>query len=653
MTDRKLGARAPAAAVAIMAACAACSPPSGELSGSTDNGVVRYSLEDLLDSVSYAGLALSPDGENLLTSSDSSGTFQLVEIPLDGSAPRAVTGGSESSCMAVGYFPGGDRFIFQADQDGNEQFRLYAGHAGGDATPVMGEGRTSFLGWKSDGSSFFVSNNARDPRVSDIYEVSADDYSSERVFENNDLYIPGPVSRDGTLIALARITDDRSQHLHIFEVATGEHIQVTAPNMHVWSGGTTSATASTLAFSADGRYFYYTTDKWHEFQRLMRFDIATRSHEAVLRFDWDIRSVGFSEDGSRLAVAVNENARQVLYVYDSDSLELLGSVDNANESVAGHVFTEDADKVIYIARSGQMPGDIFVQDLSAGSRRVLAASLSDRVDAEDLVHGRTVEFSSHDGLHIPGLLFVPHGASAADPVPALVMIHGGPGGQSRVGYEPWVQFIVNRGYVLFAVNHRGSGGYGKTFFHMADQAHGKADLKDVIAARDYLNGLEFVQRDQIAVFGGSYGGFLALAAMTNHPDVFKAGIDFFGVTNWPRTFRLRPPWWDTTWTIREYGMGDNDDEAYWNALSPLNNAGNISKPLLVLQGANDPRVLKIESDELVDRVRRNGTPVEYIVFDDEGHGFRKKKNQVAAFAAIIDFLDKYLDGAGAPARIQP
>ena len=653
MTQRHRGPRAAVVVAAILTTCTSCSPDVGDSPRQTGTPVVRYSLDNLLNSVSYSGLILSPDGTNLLTSSNASGTFQLVELPLDGSAARTITEGSQSSNMAVGYFPSGDRMLFSADRDGDEQFRLYAGRAGGDATDVIGEGRTTFLGWKSDGSAFFVGNDSRDPRVSDVYEVSVEDYGTRRIFENDDLYIPGPVSQDGGLIALARISDDRSQHLEIHEVASGERIPVTAPNAHVWSGGTTSDTSSTLTFSPDGRYFYYTTDKWHEFQRLMRFDIAARSHEAVLRYDWDIRSIAFSEDGARLAVAVNENARQVLYVYDAETIELLGSVNHANESVDSYVLTDRAEEVIYIARSAQMPGDIFIEDLAAASRIALATSLSDTIDAADLVHAQPVTYSAHDGLHVPGLLYKPHGASVANPVPALVMIHGGPGGQARVGYEPWVQFVVNRGYAVFAVNHRGSAGYGKTFYHMADQAHGKADLRDIVAAKEFLNTLDFVQRGQIAVFGASYGGFLTLAALTDYPDAFKAGIDIFGITNWSRTFRLRPPWWATTWTIREYGMGDNADEAYWDALSPLNNAERITKPLLVLQGANDPRVHKIESDELVERVRRNGIPVQYVVFDDEGHGFRKRANQVVAFSAIIEFLDNHLGSTDNPAHVRP
>ena len=604
--------------------------------------VARYPMEDLMDSVSYRGLFISPDGNKILTSSNAGGTYDLVELPLDGSAPRNITDAEDDTNMVVGYFPNDERILYASDQSGNEQFRLYVRSPDGSIRDLALPGRTRLIGWKADGSAFFTENNRRDPRVSDVYEVSTSDLSKKQIFKNENLYIPGPVSVDGNLIALAKISDDRSQHLEIYNVKKAEYTAVTAENMHVWSGGLTSATASTLAFSPDSEYLYYTTDKWHEFQYLKRYHIPTGRQEEVVRFDWDITSIQISRDGSAIVVKVNENAKTALHVYDTSSLQRIGGTDFPDAAVSSYDISNDGTQLAYIVRSGRMPGDIFTQDVVSGAPTRLAKSLSEKVKAEDLVLGEVIKFSSHDGLHVPGVIYKPHGVDKHNKAPAVVYIHGGPGGESGITYEPWVQYIVNNGYVLFAVNNRGSSGSGKTFFHMSDQAHGRADLKDIVASKGFLNSLEFVEHHQVAVFGASYGGFLTLAAMTNYPDTFKAGIDVFGVTNWLRTFKMRPPWWDTTWIIREYGLGDNNDEEYWKALSPLLHASRISRPLLVLQGANDPRVPKVESDELVEKVKANGVPVEYVVFEDEGHGFNKKKNQVAAYGAMVKFLDKYV-----------
>ena len=209
-------------------------------------------------------------------------------------------------------------------------------------------------------------------------------------------------------------------------------------------------------------------------------------------------------------------------------------------------------------------------------------------------------------------------------VPAVIDVHGGPGGQSRKGYTAQYQHLVNHGFAVLRVNNRGSSGYGKTFFHMDDKKHGEVDLDDVVYGKKYLQSLDWVQGDKIAIMGGSYGGYMVAAALAFRPEEFTAGIDIFGVTNWVRTLKSIPPWWGAQKDSLYDEMGDPaTDEERHQRISPLFHAANIVKPLLVIQGANDPRVLQVESDELVAAVKNN-VPVEYIIFPDEGHGFLRK-----------------------------
>lgn len=206
------------------------------------------------------------------------------------------------------------------------------------------------------------------------------------------------------------------------------------------------------------------------------------------------------------------------------------------------------------------------------------------------------------------------------------------------------QHLINHGYAVFAVNNRGSSGYGKTFFHLDDKNHGENDLQDIIYGKNYLQSLDWIDADKIGIMGGSYGGYMTAAALAFEPEEFKVGIDIFGVTNWVRTLNSIPPWWESFKKALYDEMGDPATDAERHrAISPLFHAQNITKPLMVIQGANDPRVLKIESDELVEKVKQNGVPVEYVVFDDEGHGFSKKTNRITASEAYVDFLNTYLD----------
>ena len=206
-----------------------------------------------------------------------------------------------------------------------------------------------------------------------------------------------------------------------------------------------------------------------------------------------------------------------------------------------------------------------------------------------------------------------------------------------------IQHLVNHGYGLLAVNNRGSGGYGKTFKHMDDRKHGDVDLRDCVFGRKHLEGLDWVDAKRIGIIGGSYGGFMVVAALAIDPEAFDVGIDIFGVTNWLRTLKNIPPWWEAFRTYLYAEMGDPaTDEERLRKISPLFHAKNIVRPLLVIQGANDPRVLKAESDEIVKAARANGVPVEYVVFPDEGHGFLKKENRIKASASFVKFLKKHL-----------
>ena len=246
---------------------------------------------------------------------------------------------------------------------------------------------------------------------------------------------------------------------------------------------------------------------------------------------------------------------------------------------------------------------------------------------------------------MPGILYRPREASASNPVPALVWVHGGPGGQSRKGYSAAIQHLVNNGYAVYAINNRGSSGYGKTFFHLDDKRHGDVDLKDVVASKAYLQGLDWVADDRIGIIGGSYGGYMVAAALAFEPEVFDAGVNIFGVTNWVRTLESIPPYWAAFRESLYDEMGDPETDATRHrAISPLFHAKNIVKPMLVVQGANDPRVLQVESDEIVAAVKANNVPVDYLLFPDEGHGFLRKQNRIDASEAYLKFLDTHLAG---------
>jgi len=296
----------------------------------------------------------------------------------------------------------------------------------------------------------------------------------------------------------------------------------------------------------------------------------------------------------------------------------------------------------FYATDGSVPDDLYASAFDASPQR-LTNSLNPKIRRDDLVVPTNARFKSYDGLEIPGLLYTPHQASAEHKAPALVMVHGGPGDQATVAYRALTQALVNHGYLVYDINNRGSSGYGKTFFEMDDRKHGEADLGDIVASRSLLVATGKVDSDRIGIIGGSYGGYMVLAALTLQPDAFKVGVDLFGISNWVRTLESMPAWWGSVRDALYAEMGDPKvDGVRLRRISPLFNADKIKVPLMVLQGVNDPRVPKVESDEIVAAARKNGVPVEYVLFPDEGHGFVKKDNEIKGYTAVIAFLDTHL-----------
>lgn len=325
------------------------------------------------------------------------------------------------------------------------------------------------------------------------------------------------------------------------------------------------------------------------------------------------------------------------------------------ELPAGNVvavrFDPDDSHISFMLNGDTSPSDLYVMDLAAASAERLTSALNPAIDQANLVEASIVRYPSFDGTLIPSTLYKPKGASAENKVPALVLVHGGPGGQTRRGYRAFVQHLVNHGYAVLGANNRGSSGYGKTFFHMDDKAHGEGDLQDIVMGRTYLESLDWVDGERVGIIGGSYGGFMVAAALAFEPEAFDVGINIFGVTNWVRTLKSIPPWWESFREALYDEMGDPaTDEERHRRISPLFHAKNIVKPMLVVQGANDPRVLQVESDEIVAAVEANGVPVEYVLFPDEGHGFRNKANRIAASDAYVTFLDTYLKGSAETSR---
>ena len=402
-------------------------------------------------------------------------------------------------------------------------------------------------------------------------------------------------------------------------------------------------------FSPDGQWLYYTANDQGEFAQLRRVKLGSWEHEPVRSADWDIVGAGFSHSGKYMTVATNEDGSTKVRLYDTASgNEVALPVLPAGE-IRGLRIADSETKMAFYLNGDRQPNDLYVLEFG-GEPRQLTTSLNPAIDPADLVDSTVVRFKSFDDMEIPNILWKPHQATADAPAPALVWVHGGPGGQTTRAHSAVIQYLANHGYVVLGINNRGSSGYGKTFFAADDGKHGREPLWDTIEAKKYLQSLDYVDPDRIGIIGGSYGGYMVLSALAFKPGEFKVGVNIFGVSNWLRTLESIPPYWESFRQALYQEIGNPETQRdFLIETSPLFHADKINVPLMVLQGANDPRVIKPESDDIVAAVEKNGVPVEYVVFDDEGHGFSKNKNAIEGYGRILAFLDKHLrDGAATP-----
>ncbi|MFT4666608.1 MAG: dipeptidyl aminopeptidase/acylaminoacyl peptidase [Polaribacter sp.] len=598
--------------------------------------IKQYSIEQFMDNEAVGGGSFSSDNSNLLVSSNRSGIYNVYTIPAKGGQMTAITTSDSTSVFAESYFPDDNRILFSADGNGDEIDHLFVRELDGtikDITPDEAA-KANFYEWSKDKKHLYYISNKRDPRFFDGYKLSIDDYSSVMIYKNNDGLDISGLSNDENFFALSKSLNSNDSDLFLYNVKTKEMTKIN-DNL---------SANSAQDFSEDNSMFYYTTDDGGEFSYLRSYDLNSKEKKKVIEKSWDVMGSGFTYNGKYMVVYTNEDGRNAVEVLDAKTMKAIELPDFGNGSITSVGFSQDEKWIRMYVGGSNSPSDLYTYDLEAKEQYKLTNVLNEDIDIEDLVTAKVIRFKSFDGTEIPGIYYLPHQASAENKVPAMVWVHGGPGGQTRQGFSSLIQYVVNHGYAVLAVNNRGSSGYGKTFFKMDDKNHGEKDLQDCVEGKNWLAEQAEVDGEKIGIMGGSYGGYMTMAALTYTPEEFDVGVNLFGVTNWMRTLKSIPPYWESYRKSLYLELGDpfSADSVRLKRISPLFHTDKVTKPLIVLQGAKDPRVLQVESDEIVAGVRKNNVPVEYVLFEDEGHGFVKKENQIEAYSRILKFLDVHL-----------
>jgi len=604
--------------------------------------VKKYTIEQFYQNTNIWGGSFAPDESKLLVTSNETGIYNVIALPVDGSKPLQLTNSVKESYFAKSYVPNGDGFLYYADKGGDENDHIFwvnSKNSTLDLTPFEGA-KSVFYGWSRDERSFFFISNKRNPKFFDLYEKEIEKFTEHEayklVYKNDEGLDVGAISKNKRYLALVKSITMSNNELYLYDLKTNEMKHI-SPHME-------DAEYSPQFFDLANENLFLLTNEDSEYMYLAKYNLESGKTKKVYETSWDIWYAYNSYNEKYRVIGINEDAKTTIKLIDLQTNEQLDLPQFKSGSISSVSISKSEKLIRLTVSTSSSPNNLYVYNFEAEELTRLTKSLNPEITQNDLVEGQVVRYKSFDGLEIPAIFYKPHNASSSNKVPALVWVHGGPGGQSRLSYFALIQYLVNHGYAILAVNNRGSTGYGKTFNKMDDKNHGDLDLKDCISGKDFLASTDFINMKRIGIIGGSYGGYMVMAALTFAPEEFAVGVNIFGVTNWLRTLKSVPPYWESFRKALYAELGDpfsSDSTRLYN-ISPLFHANNITKPLMVLQGANDSRVLQVESDEIVSAVKSNGVPVEYVLFDDEGHGFVKKENEIEGYGKVKVFLDNHL-----------
>jgi acetyl esterase/lipase len=568
-------------------------------------------------------------------------TYQVHSVKIPGGARNQLTFYADSVSGAA-YSPvSPDHFIFTKDVGGGEFYQIYRFDvATGDVT-LLTDGKSRNMGpvWSDKGDKVVYGSTRRTGSDVDLYVIDPANPKSDRMLTQmqGGGWQPLDWSPDGSKILVAEEVSINESYLWTVDSSTSEKLLITP------RGGPTKIAYSGARFSKDGKGIYVTTDKDSEFQRLASVDLASKQHTYLTsHISWDVDEFDLSHDGKTIAFVTNEDGYGMLHLLDTRSGREKPVPNLPKGIVSGlhwHRNNRDLGFNIVSARS---TSDIYSLDVQTRKVDRWTYSETGGLNTANFSEPDLIHWKSWDSHSISGFLYRP-AAKFTGKRPVIINIHGGPEGQYRPGFVGRTNYYLNElGIAVIFPNVRGSSGYGKTFLTLDNGLLREGSYQDINSLLDWIQTRPDLDSGKVLITGGSYGGFMTLAVATNYNDRICCSVDVVGPSNFV-TFLEHTSGYRQDLRRVEYGdERDPKTREFLERIAPFNKAKNITKPLFVVQGKNDPRVPMTESEQMVSIVRKNGNPVWYLMAKDEGHGFQKKKNADFQFYATVAFIKEFL-----------
>lgn len=563
----------------------------------------------------------------------------LVKMP--GGARRQLTFFPDRVAGASFQPTRGDFFVFLKDVGGGEFFQAYRYDVATGAVTLLTDGKSrNLLGaWSKKGDRLAYTSTRRNGRDTDIYVIDPSDPKTDRRLAEltGGGWAPVSWSPDDGQIAVRQEISVNESYIWLFDTRTGEKRLLTP------RGGAEKIAYGEVRFAPDGKALYVTSDRDSEFRRLARMELASgKETPLTAQIPWDVNRFDVSEDGKRIAFATNEEGADVLRILDVATGKDAKVPGLALGTIGGVRWHRNGRDLAFTFSGARSPADAYSYDAVTGKLERWTESEAGGLNAETFSEPELVRWKSFDGSAISGLLYRPP-ARFSGKRPVVVNIHGGPEGQARPGFLGRTNYYLNElGLAVVFPNVRGSAGFGKTFVQLDNGVLREDSVKDIGALLDWIKTRPDLDADRIMVTGGSYGGFMTLASAVAYNDRIRCSLDVVGISNFV-TFLEKTEAYRRD--LRRVEYGDERDpkmREFLQKISPLTSAAKITKPLFVVQGANDPRVPRNESEQMVATVKKNGGAVWYLMAKDEGHGFSKKRNQDFQFYATVAFMQENL-----------